>query len=66
LEFFNRFDDGQVVSPKFLAEQGWIKKLEKNVKVLSNGDLKKKIDFEGFKFSKSAKEKVDKIGGKII
>ena len=65
LDFFNRFDDGQVVSPKLLAEQGWISKLEKHVKVLGNGDLKKKIDFEGFKFSKSASEKILKSGSAI-
>lgn len=66
LDFFNRFEDGQVVSPKMLAEQGWINKLEKNVKILGNGDLKKKIDFQGFKFSESAREKVAKTGGKIM
>ena len=66
LDFFNRFEDGQVVSPKILAEQGWISKLEKNVKVLSNGDLKKKLDFEGFKFSKSAESKIVKTGSKIL
>ena len=66
LDFFNRFEDGQVVSPKILAEQGWISKLEKNVKVLSNGDLKKKLDFQGFKFSKSAESKITKAGGKIL
>ena len=66
LDFFNRFDDGQVVNPKFLAEQGWITKLEKHVKVLGDGELKKKIDFEGLKFSESAKSKIAKIGGNII
>src|SRR3989344_3033260 len=66
LDFFNRFDDGQVVNPKFLAEQGWITKLEKHVKVLANGDLKKKLDFQGFKFSRSASEKILKSGSKIL
>lgn len=65
LDFFNRFEDGQVVSPKMLVEQGLINKLEKNVKILGNGDLKKKIDFQGFKFSKSAGEKILKSGGVI-
>ena len=65
LDFFNRFEDGQTVNPKLLAEQGLINKLEKNVKVLGSGDLKKKIDFEGFEFSKSAKAKALKAGGII-
>ena len=65
LDFFNRFEDGQTVSPKILAEEGWISQLEKNVKVLGNGDLKKKLDFDGFKFSKSASEKILKSGSAI-
>lgn len=66
LDFFNRFEDGQVVSPKILAEQGWISKLEKNVKVLGEGELKKRLDFQGLKFSESAKSKIAKAGGNII
>lgn len=66
LDFFNRFDEGQVVNRKFLAEQGWISKLEKRVKVLGEGELKKKIDFQGLKFSKSAEAKIAKTGGKIL
>ncbi|MBI2064365.1 MAG: 50S ribosomal protein L15 [Candidatus Yanofskybacteria bacterium] len=66
LDFFNRFDEGQIVNLKFLAEQGWISKLEKRVKVLGEGDLKKKLDFQGLKFSKSAESKIAKTGGKIL
>src|SRR3989344_506325 len=66
LDFFNRFEEGQMVNLKFLAEQGWISKLEKRVKVLGDGDLKKKIDFQGLKFSESAKSKIAKVGGNII
>lgn len=69
LDFFNRFDDGQVVNPKVLAEQGFIKnsdKSDKFIKVLGNGELQKKLDFQGFKFSESAKLKIAKTGGKIL
>ena len=65
LDFFNRFDEGQVVNLEFLAEQGWISKSEKHVKVLGEGELKKKLDFQGFKFSKSASEKILKSGSVI-
>ncbi|MBI2068950.1 MAG: uL15 family ribosomal protein [Candidatus Yanofskybacteria bacterium] len=66
LDFFNRFDEGQIVNPKLLAEQGWISKLEKHVKVLGDGELKKRIDFQGLKFSRSAESKIAKTGGKIL
>ena len=35
-------------------------------KVLSNGDLNSKIDIEADYFSKTAKEKIEKVGGNII
>lgn len=66
LDFFNRFSDGQLVNPKLLAEQGLIHKSVKNVKVLGDGELKRKIEFEGFSFSGTAKDKVVKAGAKIV
>ncbi|MEX2090794.1 MAG: uL15 family ribosomal protein [Candidatus Paceibacterota bacterium] len=65
LDFFNMFDDGQIIDLKFLIERGLVKKLEKNIKILGSGDLKKKLEFKGFEFSKSAKNKITKIGAKI-
>ena len=64
LGYFNQFDD-QVITPEFLQEKGFIGKNKKAVKVLGGGDIKKKINFEGFEFSKSAKDKVIKAGGTI-
>jgi len=36
------------------------------VKVLGDGDLKKKINVQAHKFSKSAQEKIEKAGGKVM
>ena len=57
LDFFNKFEDGQEITPKLLDR--------KDVKVLSEGQLKKRLDFKGFKFSKSAREKILKSGSTI-
>jgi len=57
LDFFNKFEDGQEVSPELLSK--------KEVKVLGEGQLKKKLEFKGFQFSKSAREKVLKSGSTI-
>lgn len=65
LDFFNRFEDGQVVNPKVLAERGFVKNSDKSIKILGSGELRKKLDLQGFKFSESAKSKIAKIGGKI-
>ncbi len=65
LDFFNRFSDGQLVNPKLLAEQGFTHKSVKHVKVLGEGELKRKVEFEGFTFSETAKAKIAKAGAKI-
>jgi large subunit ribosomal protein L15 len=65
LDFFNRFNDGELISPKLLVERGLVEQNTKKVKFLGNGELKKKVQFEGFKFSESAKAKASKAGAKI-
>lgn len=63
LDIFNQFTDGVVVTPVMLAEKGIVGKA--NVKVLGDGELTKKITFDGFTFSASAREKIKKAGGVI-
>ena len=64
LGFFNQFTENEVVSPKVLKEKGLIEKY-KDIKVLGDGELKRKLEFDGFTFSKSAKDKIAKAGGVI-
>ncbi len=59
-----RFEDGTVVDTKLLKEVGLVKKELDGVKVLGSGDLTKKLTVKATKFSKTAKEKIEKIGGK--
>lgn len=60
----NRFEDGTVVDTKMLKEAGLINKELDGVKVLGNGELTKKITVKANAFSKTAKEKIENIGGK--
>ncbi len=64
LGFFNQFD-GEILTPKMLAEKGFVNSAKDGVKILGGGELKKKLKFEGFKFSQSARDKVLKAGGTI-
>ena len=65
LNKFNIFDDGQVLTLGVLVKKGLISNAVKNIKILSDGELKKKLEFQGFVFSKLAKEKILKAGGII-
>ena len=59
-----KFDNGAVVTPELLKEMGILKKQLAGVKVLGNGELTKKLTVKANKFSASAKEKIEAIGGK--
>ncbi|MCL1851640.1 MAG: 50S ribosomal protein L15 [Peptococcaceae bacterium] len=60
-----KFDDGAEVTLETLAAKGIIKKNDKLVKILGQGDLTKKLTIRAGKISASAAEKVTAAGGKI-
>ncbi len=64
LEDLNRFDEGTKVTPELLAEIGLIKNQKSGIKVLGKGKLEKKLDVTAHKFSASAKEAIENVGGK--
>ena len=60
------FEDGAVVTAELLLESGILSKIEPyGVKILGNGELTKKLTVKANKFSSSAVEKIEKIGGKV-
>jgi large subunit ribosomal protein L15 len=59
----NVFADGATVTPEALVEQGLLKKLLDGVKVLGDGELKKKLTVKAQRFSGVAKDKITKAGG---
>lgn len=59
------FDNDTVVDSKALIEKGLIKKELDGIKILGNGELTKKLTVVATKFSKSAEEKIQAVGGKI-
>jgi large subunit ribosomal protein L15 len=67
LSILNVFEDGSKVTPAILKEKGILKKLDKRtiVKFLGDGEVNKKLELDGFIYSESAKEKLEKSGAKI-
>ena len=59
----NNFDAGTEVTPEAMVGKRLIKKGER-VKVLGDGDIKKSMTVKAHAFSASAKEKIEKTGGK--
>lgn len=60
----NKFEDGAAVDAAALIEAGIIKKSCDGVKILSNGELKKKLTIKANAFSEAAKAKIEAAGGK--
>jgi large subunit ribosomal protein L15 len=52
-------------SPEIMLELGIIKKIPYGIKILGNGEINKAIKVKAHKFSKSAKEKIEKAGGTV-
>ena len=59
-----RFVDGTVVDTELLKAAGLVTKELDGVKVLGNGELTKSLTVKAAAFSASAKEKIEKAGGK--
>lgn len=63
VEALNVFDAGATVTTDLLLERGIIKKMTDGVKILGDGDLKKKLTVKAQAFSASARDKITKAGG---
>ena len=62
------FKESEIVNPKTLSEKKIIRKIKgktPKVKILSKGELSKKLIIENCLLSKQAKEKIEKAGGII-
>jgi large subunit ribosomal protein L15 len=60
-----RFDAGAEVTPDSLVEKGVLKNTKTDVKILGNGELKKKLSVTAHAVSASAREKIEAAGGSI-
>ncbi len=58
--------DGGLVNKEVLIKAGLMRKSEKRVKILGSGDIKKSFQIEKIEVSKSAKEKIEAAGGKVL
>lgn len=61
-----KFKDNDKVNPRTLLEKGLVGKMNAEVKILGGGDITKKLIIEGCAVSGSAREKIEKSGGKIL
>jgi large subunit ribosomal protein L15 len=63
-----KFTAGETVNPQILLERKAVRRINGRVpqiKILGKGEIKKALNIESCSASKTAKEKIEKVGGKI-
>ena len=64
VERLEAFEDGATVDAKALLNARIIRKELDGIKILGGGELTKKLTVKAAKFTASAKEKIEAVGGK--
>lgn len=59
------FENDAIITPELLKQLGIVSKLNDGIKVLGKGELTKKLTVTAKKFSKTAREKIEAVGGKV-
>lgn len=65
LKDLNKIEEDGPITPEILREKRIVKR-KGPIKVLGEGELVKPVTVHAKKFSKSAVEKIEKIGGKVV
>ena len=60
------FEADAEVTPEVLHDRGLIKKAKYDVVVLGNGEISKPLRVSAHRFTKSAREKIEKAGGAVV
>jgi len=59
------FGANDEITPEVLHERGLIKKAKHDLVILGNGEISKALKISAHRFTKSAKEKIEKVGGTV-
>jgi large subunit ribosomal protein L15 len=59
----DNFNAGDEITPEILHERGLIKKGKHDLVILGNGEMSKSLKISAHRFTKSAKDKIEKAGG---
>lgn len=64
-DLVERFNPNEIVDPESLREKGLVKGKSRLIKVLGEGELDRPLIVKVHAVSKSAKEKIEKVGGRV-
>jgi len=58
------FENQDVITVEDFKKKGIVKNIKDGIKILGNGEINRAVTVKAHKFSKSAREKIEKAGGK--
>ncbi len=58
------FENQDVITVEDFINKGIVKDIKDGIKILGNGEINRPVTVKAHKFSKSAREKIEKAGGK--
>ena len=61
-----QFEEGTHITERLLREEGFINGSFDGVKILGRGALTKKLTVEADKFSETARQAIEKVGGTVV
>ncbi|MGM9551627.1 MAG: 50S ribosomal protein L15 [Clostridia bacterium] len=64
VEKLEKFENGAVVDAQALKDAGVISKIQNGVVIMGRGEITKSLTVKAVRFTESAKEKIEKAGGK--
>lgn len=65
LKQLDQFEDNSTVTAVSLREKGFVRNLRQPIKVLGSGELSKKLTVQLDAYTASAREAIEKAGGKV-
>lgn len=60
----DNFNSGDKITPDLLRKRGLIRKAKHDLVILGNGEVSKNLNVSAHRFTRSAKDKIEKMGGK--
>ena len=65
LETLDMFQPGETVTPEVLVERGYVRNLNRPIKVVGGGELRKPLTVVAHKFTRSAREAIVAANGTV-
>ena len=65
LETLDRFEAGEVITPELLFQRGYLRNLNRPVKVVGGGELTKSLTVVAAKFTRTAREAIEAAKGSV-